>query len=203
MSRHELHPFPLRVWHWANTVLIIALIITGIQLRAPDVQFLYGYRSAVLLHKFTGYLMTLSFIFWLVYSLATGSLLKYYVLRPRDVKGVMAQAQYYVFGVFKGRPNPFPATPEEKFNPLQKLAYLSIMLFFTPVIVITGILFSDILFFRSVIDSIGGIRAVDAVHVIVAYVFVDYLVAHIYMSTLGKTPLSHVKEMFTGHEDEE
>jgi thiosulfate reductase cytochrome b subunit len=53
-----------------------------------------------------------------------------------------------------------------------------------------------------VINSIGGLRILDAIHVVVGYIFVLYLLVHVYMSTMGHTPLTHVKAMFTGYEEE-
>jgi thiosulfate reductase cytochrome b subunit len=84
---------------------------------------------------------------------------------------------------------------------MQKLAYSSVMFVFTPLIIITGILFSDITYFFSWIKTIGGLRILDAIHVATAYIFVLYLVVHIYMATLGKKPHSHVKGMITGYEE--
>jgi thiosulfate reductase cytochrome b subunit len=196
-----LHPFPLRIWHWVFAALTILLIITGIKLRMPEIGF-FSYRSATLVHKLAGYVMTAAFFFWLILSLMNGSLKKHYVLKPEDLSGMVRQADFYLFGYFRRNNNPFhPSTTEEKFNPLQKLSYIFIMLVFTPVIILTGLLFSNVLFFRPVIDALGGIRVLDAFHVTGAYVFVVYLIAHIYMATLGSTPLEHIKAMFTGDEE--
>ena len=123
---------------------------------------------------------------------------KYYPIRSRDLKGLFLQARYYAYGVFTGGTNPFPATAKEKFNPLQKIAYLSTMLVFTPVIVISGILYSNIMLFRDAILLMGGVRVLDAIHLVTAYIFFNYLIVHVYMSTMGRTPWSHVLEMFTG-----
>jgi thiosulfate reductase cytochrome b subunit len=202
MNRIELHPFTLRAWHWVNTALILLLLITGARLRVPDLPILLSYRSAVLVHKLTGFAMTASFVFWLIYSLASGAFIRHYVFRLRDSYGMIEQIKFYAFGVFRGKPNPFHATPEQKFNALQKVAYASVMLVFTPVIVITGIFFSNIVFFKDIIDAMGGIRILDAVHLVVAYIFLDYVFVHVYMSTVGLTPFSHIKEMFTGYEQD-
>jgi thiosulfate reductase cytochrome b subunit len=201
MKRVWLHPFPLRVWHWVNTALVLLLIITGIQLRAPGLQIFPGYRTAVLLHKGTGFVMALSFVFWLVYTLA-GSGKRQYRIGAGDFRGMVKQGLYYAFGIFKGWKNPFPVRPEAKFNPLQKLSYVAIQFVFTPIIILSGILFSDILLFGGVISTIGGVRVLDAIHVIVAYIFVVYLIVHLYMATLGGSPLKHIKAMFTGYEEE-
>ncbi len=193
----KLHSLPLRLWHWVNTVLVILLMLTGLSLRVPGLH-IFDYRSAVLVHKATGYVMAAGFIFWLVFGIADGSLRRYYVVRRRDLSGLASQALYYAFGVFRGRPNPHPATLREKFNPLQKFAYLSIQFLFTPVLIVTGVLFGNILYFRNAIAFIGGLKVLDAVHLAVAYVFVEYVLVHGYMATMGKTPFSHIKEMFTG-----
>jgi thiosulfate reductase cytochrome b subunit len=202
MKRLRLHPLLLRVWHWFNTAVVLVLIVTGIQLRAPDVELFSSYRTAVVVHKATGFVMVLSFLFWFVYTLASRSARKQYLFRLKDLTGLLRQGEYYAFGVFMGWKNPFPVTPDAKFNPLQKISYISVQFVFTPIIIVTGIFFGDIIFFGGVINSIGGLRILDAIHVVVAYIFVLYLLVHIYMSTMGHTPFTHVKAMFTGYEEE-
>jgi thiosulfate reductase cytochrome b subunit len=177
------------------------LIITGIQLRTPSINIIQDYRTVVLLHKYFGFAMTASFLFWFFYYIITGGLIKYYLLRLKDIKGMPPQVFYYVFFIFNGKKNPFSPSTDNKFNPMQKLAYSSVMFVFTPLIIITGILFSDITYFFSLIKTIGGLRILDAIHVATAYIFVLYLVVHIYMATLGEKPHSHVKGMITGYEE--
>ena len=204
MKHFELHSLPLRIWHWANTLLVILLIVTGARLRVAGMGFFFAYRNAVLIHRWAGFATIASFLFWLVYGLASGVITRYYAFRPaRDVRGMAGQAFYYAVGVFKGWANPYPATPEEKFNPLQKVAYIGVMFVVTPLVAATGILFSNIFYFRAVISFVGGVRLLDAVHVAVAYLFVIYLMVHIYMATLGTTSFTHIKAMFTGYEEDE
>jgi hypothetical protein len=76
------------------------------------------------------------------------------------------------------------------------------MFVFTPLILGTGLLFSNILPFRKYILLFNAVKGIDAAHVIVAYVFALYLVIHIYMSTLGRNTLSHIKAMVVGYEEE-
>ena len=66
----------MRIWHWVNTLLVLLLMFTGLSLRVPDLHIL-DYRSGVLVHKATGYMMAAGFIFWLVFSIADGSLRRY------------------------------------------------------------------------------------------------------------------------------
>ena len=202
MKKTYLHPLPVRIWHWSNAFLIIMLILTGIQLRVPDIAPFPQYGVAVALHKYLGYLLTLSFLFWLSYYLFTRGMGKHYIPGTRDMKGIPKQALYYLYTFFKGGENPFAPSPDAKFNPLQKIAYSSVMFILIPGIIVTGILYSDILFFFRYINMIGGLRTLDAIHVITGYCFVLYLVVHIYMSSLGTHITTYVKSMITGYAEE-
>lgn len=202
MKKVYLHTLNIRIWHWINASIVILLLGTGIQLRMPEVELIPKFSLAVLIHKYVGFAMGASFLYWLVYVFAKGSFRRYYLLRPADARGMGKQTMFYCYGIFKGKENPFTSTAERKFNPLQKIAYSSVMLIFTPVIVFTGILFSDIFFFRRAIDLMYGIRVLDALHVIAAYIFLLYLVVHIYMSTLGHNAFAHIKAMIVGFEEE-
>lgn len=202
MKKIYLHPLALRIWHWVNALMIIILTIPGIQIRIPGMASLRPQDPALLIHRYAGWVMVASWVFWFVYSLATDNLSRHYVLRRRDFRGIFRQAKFYLISIFKGEENPFRRTPDEKFNPLQKLAYGSIMGIFAPALVVTGVLFSDIVLIRKylLLWNIAGV--VNALHVIGAYVFVLYLVVHLYMATLGTTAFSHIKAMIVGYEEE-
>jgi thiosulfate reductase cytochrome b subunit len=76
------------------------------------------------------------------------------------------------------------------------------MSIFAPVLVVTGLLFSDILFLRKYILLWDVVGVVNAIHVMAAYVVFLYLVFHVYMATLGPTAFSHTKAMILGYEEE-
>ncbi len=202
MKKVYLHPLPVRIWHWTNAFLIIMLMLTGIQLRVPDIIPFPQYGVTVALHKYLGYLLTLSFLFWLFYYLFTRGMGKHYILNAGDLRGIPKQALYYLYTYFTNKRSPFTPSPDAKFNPLQKLAYSSVMFLLMPVVIITGILFSDILFFFQYIDMVGGLRVLDAIHVITGYCFLLYLIVHVYMSSLGKNITTYVRSMITGYAEE-
>jgi thiosulfate reductase cytochrome b subunit len=202
MKKIYLHPLPLRMWHWANALIVILLLTTGIMLRIPGVATFPANSAALRVHRYLGWAMTISFGFWFAYALGSGHLRHQYTVRKKDFKETFRQAGFYLFSIFRGKENPFQPSLDEKFNPLQKISYGAIMLVFTPVVVVTGLLFSDILPFRKYILLYDAVKGVDATHVIVAYVFALYIVIHVYMSTLGRNPLSHIKAMVLGYEEE-
>ena len=132
-----------------------------------------------------------------------GHLRRHYRFRKGDFAGAFGQARFYLISIFRGEENPFRPTAEAKFNPLQKLAYGTIMGIFTPLLMVTGILFSDVPFLRTYVLSWNLAGIINALHVIGAYVFVLYLMVHLYMATLGPTFLAHTTAMITGFEEEE
>jgi len=198
MKSVYLHPLTVRIWHWTNAAIVIVLLVTGAQLRIPELRILPSYSQAAAIHKYVGFAMGLSFLFWLPYSFVSGGLRRHYLLRVKDMRAIVGQALFYLFGIFRGWENPFEPTPDNKFNPLQKIAYASVMLVFTPIIVVTGIIFSDLVSFALFVEMLRGVRVLDAIHVVMAYVFVLYLAVHLYMSTLGSTVFEHVRAMITG-----
>jgi thiosulfate reductase cytochrome b subunit len=202
MKRVFLHPLLLRIWHWANSLTVVVLIITGMELRVLGLPALRPGSASLLVHKYAGWVMVVSFAFWLAYSLMTGNIRHHYAIRGQDPKGAVRQAKFYLFSIFRGEENPHRPTPDGKFNPLQKLAYGTIMCVVTPMMVVTGILFSDALLFRKYILLLNAVKLIESIHAIGAYLFAFYFVAHVYMATLGPKPSSHIKAMIVGYEEE-
>ncbi len=197
MTAKSLYPPGIRIWHWVNALLFIALILTGIQLRAPFVSILSDYTDIVLIHRYAGRALTISFVFWLLYVLLTRDI-KHYLLCARDLRNIPRQVAFYSFGVFTGGKNPFTPSVEDKFNVLQKITYAGVMFILVPFIILTGILFDNILFFSRFIYAIGGLRILDILHVIAGYLSVLFLIIHIYMSTLGGSVMYYMKKMTFG-----
>ncbi len=203
MKRTFLHPLPLRVWHWANALVVALLLVTGVRLRMAGIPDLPPHGAALPIHRYAGWALAASWTAWLAYGLASGHLGRHYRVRRRDIKGIFGQTRFYVWSIFRGGENPHRPSPEDKFNPLQKLAYGAVMCILTPALVVTGLLFSDVPLVRSHMLLWGIVKAVDAFHVIGAYLFALYLVVHVYMATLGRTPFSHILAMIVGYEEEE
>jgi len=57
--------------------------------------------------------------------------------------------------------------------------------------------------FSRFVNLLGGIRIVDTIHVALFFFFTAFMFVHVYLATLGHTPLAHIKAMFTGYEEEE
>ena len=201
-----LQPIPIRVWHWTNAIGIITLIVSGAQIRFPEVITVLGsYRTAIWTHNIAGLIVAVFFVFWLVYyQMVRDTLDKIYIPNAEDLlHGILRQLLYYCFWYFVGRPSPFHASPEVKFNPMQKAAYLVVMFIIVPLVVLTGILLMNVTPLRVLILMSGGIKIIDALHFFMACCIFAFLFTHVYLATLGATPLAYFKPMIFGWEEVE
>jgi len=196
-----VHPAPVRVWHWVNAVGFVILIITGIQIRFAEMVDWFSLEEAIQLHNYVGFVVIAAYGLWVSYYFGTMKI-KLYFPNPRAfVPNAIKQIKYYGSGIFKGDPNPHHMTPENKFNVLQKNAYVGIMFVFLPAQMITGLFLWRVKRFENYIDLIGGIKIVSTIHVLLFFFFTAFIFVHVYLATLGHTPLAHFKAMFTGFEE--
>jgi len=202
MNRVYLHPLPLRVWHWVNALTVILLLATGTQFRVPGIASLWTHNPSLGLHKWAGIAMTALWVFWLIYGLATGHVLRHYAVRRQDLAGIPGQIRFYLLAIFRGEKNPFQPSPEAKYHALQKLAYGSVMGVFTPITVATGLFFVGGFRIGGELLPFDTIKTIDVVHVTGLYVFALFLVIHVYMATTGETVFSHIRSMITGYEEQ-
>jgi thiosulfate reductase cytochrome b subunit len=204
MKKIYLHPLPVRIWHWLNVVSFLVLIATGLQIRYRDAIYLTSFKTAVDIHNIFGFVLLGDFILWALYYLATRKL-KIYIPDPNVksfIEGSVIQGRYYLLGIFNGDKNPHSPTPDNKFNPLQQLGYFNIMLFLIPLQILTGFMLWDLKWFAGLIAFAGGVKIVDSVHMFLFLFLTAFLFVHVYLSTLGHTPLAHIKAMITGYEEE-
>jgi thiosulfate reductase cytochrome b subunit len=196
-----VHPAPVRVWHWVNAVGFVILILTGIQIRFAEIVDWFSLEDAIQLHNYVGFGVIAAYGLWVSYYFGTMKI-KLYFPNPRSfVPNAVKQIKYYGAGIFKGEPNPHQMTPDNKFNALQKNAYVAIMFVFLPAQMITGLFLWRVKRFENYIDLIGGIKIVSSIHVLLFFFFVAFIFVHAYLATLGHTPWAHFKAMFTGYEE--
>jgi thiosulfate reductase cytochrome b subunit len=185
---------------------IVTLCITGVKIRFPEyVNLFTDYKSAILLHNAAGLIVTFSFSLWFTYYLVlTRSMFKVYVPSRDDLQhGLVRQAKFYLLTYFLGWENPHHATPDNKFNPMQKSAYLAIMFVLVPLVSLTGLLLTNVAPMRELVLMVGGLKILIAIHFLLACSLCAFLFTHVYLATLGKTPMAYIKPMWTGWEEED
>lgn len=187
-----------RVWHWLQALLIFFLALTGFEVHGS--YTLFGYENAAMWHMYAGIALTVLFVLAIFWHFTTGT---WRIYKPVK-KGIMEQANFYMKGIFKGEPHPYVKHEEKgvimKLNPLQRLSYIGLLCFMLPVIIITGVLYT--LVANGIISS-DATMWLSIIHTFMAYVILAFVIAHVYMTTMGKTVLSGTKSMITGYEDEE
>jgi len=200
-----LHPLPVRIWHWVNALGFLTMIVTGLQIRYVGLMHLMSFSTAVSLHNSAGFVLIANFFIWLVFYLFSDRIRAYHPeLNPaKFFRGSFRQIRYYSYGMFVGEPNPHHVSPYNKFNPLQIMTYQLIMFILVPIQFVTGVMLWDVKRFGATIESLGGLRVVDTIHVLIFIIFVGYIIVHAYLGTLGHTPSAHFKAMFTGYEEVE
>jgi thiosulfate reductase cytochrome b subunit len=197
-QRTEIYkPFG-RFWHWTQAFLILLLALTGFEVHG-SFQFL-GYRQAVLYHTTAAVALLALIAFAIFWHFVTGEWRQYVPTRQM----LRAQVEYYLVGIFRDAPHPTRKTATSKLNPLQKLVYLALKILVIPIMVISGLLY---MFYRypqaGGIGSlgVGPLARIAVLHTAGAFFLVAFVIAHVYLITTGKTPVSNLKAMITGYEE--
>jgi len=199
MSETLAYPRWLRWWHWTNAVLFVTSLVTGLRIHYSGFHLPpFGFRADMLIHNSSGILLTLSFFVYLYGNLRLGNGRFYRIALADFHPGLVRQARYYLYGIFRGEPHPFPHSGDRKFNPMQKLGYLKIMYVLFPILAVTGwaLLLPDRLPERTL--GIPGITLWALVHTYLGFFFSLFLVVHVYLGTTGATPTEYFRLMWSG-----
>jgi thiosulfate reductase cytochrome b subunit len=205
MKKIYLHPLPIRIWHWVNALGFIILILTGTQIKLGNKINLFSFETAVDIHSWLGFILLANYFIWLVYYLLTFKIKIYIPPLHHPIefaKKALRQAKFYGWGLMVGDENPHHSTPDNKFNPMQQVSYLMIMVALIPVQIITGLFLWDPNLFGPVVNLIGGIQIADTIHILLWIFFSAFIIVHFYLATLGHTTWAHIIAMFSGYEEE-
>ena len=156
------------------------------------------FKTAVTLHNIAGSLVTLSYMVFIVGNIFTDNS-KFYIIKPRGfLKRPMKQAYYYVWGMFHGMKAPYPLSEKRKFNPLQKYSYVFVMYLIVPGVILTGI---ALLFPELIIEKVynySGVFITAVFHSALGFFISIFLIIHLYVASIGKSPLDNFKSIITG-----
>ena len=182
-----------RFWHWNQALLIFFLAFTGFEIHGS--YKILGFENVVRWHNIAAWALLVLIVFAIFWHFVTGEW-KQYIPTTKFMK---AQISYYITGIFKGAPHPTHKTIYNKFNPLQRLIYLGLKIFVIPIQVTTGFFYLFYVYPDNPVH-IFGLNVVAIVHTFGAFVLMAFVVAHVYLTTTGHTPLSGIKAMITGWE---
>ncbi len=196
MTLYSLHE---RIWHWLTAVGMILLILTGFAVHFPDRFGILGsMANAVRWHTWIGFGLIVNALLGIFYHVTAE---KYHHFLPSidDFTDLaVRQARFYLYGIFKGEQHPLETDARHKLNPLQKITYLILLNFLLPFQIVTGVVLWGAERWPRVIASLGGLWFLAPAHTLGAYLFLAFLIGHLYLGTTGATPLTLFRAMVTG-----
>lgn len=181
-----------RLWHWGQAALILALAATGFEVHGT--WRLLGFENAVRVHEASGIALVVLTLFTMFWHATTGEVRQFVPTRHNFAE----QVRFYTGGIFRRAPHPEVATPEKKFNPIQKAAYFGLLIFVFPVQIVAGALYFGTPLWPELVDRLGGVRTIALIHTAGAFAMLSFLTVHLYMITTGNTLMSNLKAMITG-----
>jgi thiosulfate reductase cytochrome b subunit len=185
-----------RFWHWSQAVLVMSLMFTGFEVHGSYSAL--GFARAAELHTVAAWSLVALWVFAAFWHLTTVEWRQYIPTMDK----ILVIARYYSSGIFRHERHPYRRSEASKHNPLQRLTYLMVLVFVSPLIWISGWLY---LFYGS--WAAWGLQAlslewVATTHTAGAFLMLAFFITHVYMITTGPTVGAHTRAMLTGWEEQ-
>jgi Ni/Fe-hydrogenase b-type cytochrome subunit len=151
----------------------------------------YSLAGARRWHFFFGWLFALNGLLYVVFNLAVGHLRKFFFTLD-DAKSVPGMIGYYLH-LRKESPQ------SGEYNPLQKMAYTSVFVLVTPLVLLSGLAMSPQLNveFNWLPAMFGGRQSARSIHFILAFGFLAFTFGHVLM-VLSQGFFNNMRSMTTG-----
>lgn len=187
------HPYIVRMCHWIGALAVVLLIMSGLEIfaafpsfgeKVPQVDLIVppaavrlgGWLGGALQWHLTfAWLLVTSGVVYLVYQIVSGNIWQVCFAR-HDVRGVWPMARhYFLFG---------PKPPQhETYNPLQKLAYTSVI-GFGVVLAVTGAALYKPVQLSWLVSLLGGFRLTRVWHFAAMCGLLAFIPGHLVMVAL-------------------
>lgn len=203
LKKIYMYTFYERLWHWLQTITILVLAFTGLVIHKPEMFGMFSFKGVVLVHNIMAALLVANATLALIYNLISGDI-KRFIPEPKGFfNQAIVQAKFYINGIFKGEEHPFEKTREKRLNPLQIVTYVAVLNVLLPLQVITGILMWGVQQWPQIAIKLGGLPFLAPLHTLVAWSFISFIIAHVYLTTTGHTPMAGIKSMVIGWDEVE
>lgn len=187
------HPWLVRFTHWLNAISLVVMIMSGLEIykafpsfgaKIPQKDFWHfpewmrlgdWLGGALQWHLTFAWMFTLTGVAYVLYLIVSGKW-RTVILRPEEFRGVWPMVRHYF--LFKPKPEQL-----EPYNPLQKLAYTSTIVFGV-VAVITGILLFQPAQFALPVKLLGGFGMIRIYHFATMIGFLSFVPVHLLMVAL-------------------
>ena len=183
-----------RLWHWSQAASIMALFFTGA--RILGLHQIGSFGLAVTVHSLVAVALLVLWFFATFWLFTTHGWRQFI---PR-LTGLFRVARYYASGVFKGEEHPYAKTLERRHNPLQALAYFALKMALFPAIWVTGLIYLGYELWGGYDQAGLWLTVVANLHVLAAFAIGSFVIAHLYLLTLGHGFGRHVQPMLNGYD---
>ncbi len=190
-----------RFWHWLQTIAIVILLMTGLVIHRPDLFGAFSFRNIVTVHNVLAALLALNALVSILWHVISGEIQQYIPHPYGFIDQMIAQAKYYIQGIFNQEPHPFHKSKQRKFNPLQMVTYIGLLGVLLPLQGLTGMMMWLVQKVPSIQTWFGGLPFLAPMHTLMAWLFASFIVGHVYLTTTGATPLEAMRGMITGWEE--
>ena len=182
------HPLAETVGHLIHGLCVILLLLTGLQLRLPDLLPIFAtFLNAVNLHNICGAMILVDYVCWISYEVWSGRLRSRFFVFPRGFfKDSIEMLHYYGYLIFVHENCPRNFDSASVPGIIGKISFL-----WDDVRVNSG---PDLDWYSLVrpvqampiIEKLGGLRVIDGFHLTFAYLLMSAIVIHTYFHTLKK-----------------
>jgi Ni/Fe-hydrogenase b-type cytochrome subunit len=184
------HSFPIRAAHWLSAIALFVMAGSGLRIylafpafgdklpphdfiRFPGSYTIGGWLGGALQWHFTFMWLFLGTgLLYVFYQIITGTW-RQVLFTPRDISGVWPMFRHYFL---------FGPKPEqlESYNPLQKLAYTTTILFGV-LSTVTGLVLYKSAQFSYLLPILGGYRSIRILHFLSLVGFAAFIPGHLVM----------------------
>jgi thiosulfate reductase cytochrome b subunit len=193
-----MYPLFKRLWHWLTVACILALAVTGMGVHCGGIAQLITFSTLVMLHHvFAAVLLVNSFL-GIFYLIVTGDV-RHFLPQLRSLPtDLYAQLSYYLRGLFRGEKHPFEKSLQQRLNPLQKITYLAVLFGLLPLQLLTGLMLVLQGLYPQWGLLAGGLSLTALLHNLLSWMFIGFILGHVYMTTTGPTLWSNLRAMLFG-----
>ena len=197
MGSEIVNPLWLRVWHGAQALLLVLLVLSGISMHYAGTPWAWQpFQVAIRTHNIAGISTAVLWAFFAIRNVTSGRYRQYIPADIDFIHSTMIQLRYYAVGMFKEEAPPI--SPGLRNNHIQQLVYTVVMYVLLPISILSGLL---LLFPAMAPEHFlrrPGLWTMAIIHLSAGYLISLFVVVHIYLATTGATFLSLFREMITG-----
>jgi Ni/Fe-hydrogenase b-type cytochrome subunit len=214
------HRLSTRLWHWINVVAVFVMLMSGLMIFNAHPRLYWGQFGAnfdqawLELPRFPGWatipstynlslarqwhlafawVLAFGFLFYTVRSIWNGHFKKDVALSRAEV------APAHLWADIKKHLRFDFHEEGARYNPLQKIAYSSVLFLMLPLIIFTGMTMSPGLnaAFPWMLDLFGGRQSARSIHFICAGGIAGFILVHLILVLLAG-PINEIRSMITG-----